>query len=101
MPNDVWSWTSCNVIINILFKASIFFPVIGKKNNQSSVTDADKEISTPGSTDKAGNVSGIIRFTLGLDRRPMLVFMFVIKTLVTSVIDTRICNFQESYHYES
>ena len=44
-------------------KASIF-PIIGKKNNQSSASDADQEIPTLGSTDNAGNsinlVSGII-----------------------------------------
>ena len=41
------------------------FNVIGKKNNQTSVSDADQEIPTLGSTDNAGNpvnlVSGIIR----------------------------------------
>ena len=43
----------------------ITFNVMGKKNNQSSVSDADREIPTIGSTDNAGNllnlVSGIIR----------------------------------------
>ena len=42
MPNDVLSWPSYNIIVNILFKASIF-PVIGKKNNQPWVTDPDQE----------------------------------------------------------
>ena len=41
-----------------------FFNVIGKKNNQTSVFDADREIPTLGSTDIAENlvslVSGII-----------------------------------------
>ena len=41
----------------------MIFPIIGKKNNQSSVSDADREIPTLGSTDNAGNsinlVSGI------------------------------------------
>ena len=32
--NGIRSWPSYNVIVNILFKASIF-PIIGKKNNQS------------------------------------------------------------------
>ena len=36
--------------VNILFKISIF-PIKGKKNNQSSVSDADREISTLNSTD--------------------------------------------------
>ena len=69
-PNDVWSWPSYNIIVNIFFKTSIF-PVIGKKNNQSSVFDADQEIPTLGSTDNAGNsvnlVSGIIRLLSGLN----------------------------------
>ena len=43
--------------------------VIGKENNQSSVSDADREIPTLGSTDNAGNsvnlVSGIIRLHSG------------------------------------
>ena len=41
-------------IVNILFKAKIF-PVIGEKYNQSSVSDADQEISTLGSMGKVGN----------------------------------------------
>ena len=47
------------------------FSIIGKKNNQPSVSDADREISTLGSTDNAGNsvklVSGIIRLSSGWD----------------------------------
>ena len=31
------------------------FNVIGKKNNQTSVSDADRQIPTLGSTDNAGN----------------------------------------------
>ena len=42
----------------------INFNIIGKKNTQTSVSDADREIQTLGSTDNAGNsvnfVSGII-----------------------------------------
>ena len=45
---------SYNVIVNILLKFR-FFPIIGKKHNQSSVSDADQEIPTIGSTDNAGN----------------------------------------------
>ena len=56
------------LIVNILFKTSIF-PIIGKKNHQSSVSDADREISTLGSTKNAGNsvnlVSCIIRLPSG------------------------------------
>ena len=41
------------------------FNVIGKKNNQTANSDADREIPTLGSTDNSGNsinlVSGIIR----------------------------------------
>ena len=58
------------LIVNILFKTSIF-PVIGKKNNQSSVSDADREIPTLGSTDNAKNlvnlVSGFVHFPLSWD----------------------------------
>ena len=40
------------------------FNVIGKKTNETSISDADREIHTLGSTDNAGNsvnlVSGII-----------------------------------------
>ena len=58
------------------------FNVIGKKNNQISVSNADREILTLGSTKNAGNsvnlVSGIIRLPSGLEfhalhRRPMIV----------------------------
>ena len=45
------------------------FNVIGKKNNQASVCDADREIPTLGFTDNAGNsvnlVFGIIRSPSG------------------------------------
>ena len=58
------------LIVNNLFKTSIF-QRIGKKNNQSSVSDADREISTLGPTDNAGNsvnlVSSIIRLPSGWD----------------------------------
>ena len=44
---------------------------IDEKNNQTSVSDADREIPTLGSTDKAGNsmgfVSGYIRLSSGWD----------------------------------
>ena len=56
--------------VNILFK-TLIFPIIGKRNNQSPVSDADREIPTLGSKDNAGNsvnlVSGIIRSTSGWD----------------------------------
>ena len=58
------------LIVNILFKTSIFQRIC-KKNNQSSVSDADREIPILGSTDNAGNsvklVSGIIRLPSGWD----------------------------------
>ena len=48
-----------------------FYSIIGKKNNQSSVSDTDLEIPTLGSTDNAGNsvnlVSGIIRLPSDTD----------------------------------
>ena len=60
------------LIVNILFKTSIF-PIIGKKNNQSSVFDADREVSTLRSKDNAGNsvnlISDIVRLPLvGISR---------------------------------
>ena len=58
------------LIVNILFKIR-FFSIMGRKNNQSSVFDADREISILGSTDNAGNsvnrISGFIRFPSGWD----------------------------------
>ena len=36
------------------------FNVIGKKNNQTMVSDADQEIPTLGSTDNAGNSVNLI-----------------------------------------
>ena len=45
------------------------FNVVCKKNNQTSISDVDREISTLGSTDNAGNsvnlISGIIRLPIG------------------------------------
>ena len=47
-----------------------YFNVIDKKNNQTSVSDADRQIPILGPTDNAINsvnlVSGIFPFTLGL-----------------------------------
>ena len=47
----------------------IVFNVIGKKSNETSFSDAGREIPTLGSTDNAGNlvnlVSGIIRILRG------------------------------------
>ena len=43
----------------ILFK-TLTFPIIGKKNNQSSVSDADWEIPTLGSMDNAGNLVNLV-----------------------------------------
>ena len=51
---DVRILPSYNVTVNILSKASIF-PIICKKNKQSSVFYPDQEIPTLGSTDNAGN----------------------------------------------
>ena len=56
------------LILNVVFK-TLNFQRIGKKNNQSSVFDADREISTLGSRDNAANkvnlVSGIIDLPSG------------------------------------
>ena len=53
---------------------AVIFPIIGKKarkNNQISVSDGDREIPTPRSTNNAGNsvnpVSDIIRLSSGRD----------------------------------
>ena len=49
----------------------MIFPIIGKKNNQSSVSDADREIPTLRLMDSAGNsvnlVSSFICLALGCD----------------------------------
>ena len=49
----------------------MIFNVMGKKNNQTYVSDADLEMPTLGSTDNAGNlvnlVSGIIRLPSSWD----------------------------------
>ena len=58
----------------------IILNVIGKKNNQTSVSNADREIPTLGATANAGNsvhlVPGIIRLPSGwvlcLHQRPMI-----------------------------
>ena len=65
-PNDVWKWSLCVKCQNV-------FNFIGKKNNQTLVSDADQEIPTFGSTDNAGNsvnlVSGIILLlSVGISR---------------------------------
>ena len=48
------------LIVNTLFKTLIFFQRIGKKNNQSSASDADSEIPTLGSPDNAGNEVNLV-----------------------------------------
>ena len=70
-PNDDRSRSLCryatwNVIKNGRRMIFNTFYVIGKKNNQTSVSNADREIPTLGSMDNAGNfVSGIIRLLSG------------------------------------
>ena len=70
-PNDVWSWPSYHVNCKYSFFKTSIIPIIGMKNSQSSVSDADREIPTLGSTANAGNevnlVSGIIRLPEGWD----------------------------------
>ena len=58
------------LIVNVLFKTSIFQRK-GKKNNHSSVSDADREIPTLRSTNNAGNSVNLVSvyrylFTVGL-----------------------------------
>ena len=63
------------------------FNLIGKKNNHTLVSDADREIPILGSTDNTGNevnlVSGIIRLPSDWDRRPMLDSIYLSKAGVT------------------
>ena len=55
---------------------------MGKKNNQTSGSDADRDTPTLGSSDNAGNevnlvsVSGIIHLPSDLRRRPMIDSIF-------------------------
>ena len=44
----------------LLLELAVIFPVIGKKNNQTSVSDADREIPTLGSMDSAGNLVNLV-----------------------------------------
>ena len=53
LPNDFRSWPS-------------FFPLIGKKNNQTSVSDADREIPTLGSPDNAGKLVNLVALSVYL-----------------------------------
>ena len=84
------------LIVNILFKTSIFQRM--GKNNQSTVSDASREIPSLGSTDNAGNsinlVFGIIRLPsklgfLCLHRRPMIYYKYL--SMVYGV-DRKICH---------
>ena len=56
------------LIVNVLFK-TLIFQRIGKTNNQSFVSNADREIPTLRSTDNAGNsvnlISNIIHLPSG------------------------------------
>ena len=45
--NDVGSWLSYKDIVNTLFKASMF-PIMGEKNNQSLVSNADQKSQPSG-----------------------------------------------------
>ena len=53
---------------------------MGKKNNQTSGSDADRDTPTLGSSDNAGNevnlVYGIIHLPSDLRRRPMIDSIF-------------------------
>ena len=62
--------TKCDVNF-FVYKRYVIFPIIGKKNNQTPISDADREIPTLGSTDNTRNslnlVSGISRLPSGWD----------------------------------
>ena len=64
-PNDVRSWSSYNVNCKNFKEIIQFYSLIGKKNNQSPFSDADREIPNRGSMYNDENtvnlVSGIIR----------------------------------------
>ena len=47
-PNDVRSWPSYNVNSKNCKELIRFYSIIGKKNNQSSVADADRDIPARG-----------------------------------------------------
>ena len=70
-PNNVRSWPSNNENCKNLQEIIRFYSRISKKNTQSLVSNADREIPTLGSTDNAGNevyrVSGTIRLPSGWD----------------------------------
>ena len=53
--NDVRSWPSNNVFCKNFKEIIRFYSIIGKKYNQLSASDADREIPTLGPTDNAGN----------------------------------------------
>ena len=61
--------TRRNAKLRMTFGVGRHFLIIGKKNNQTSASDADREIPILGSTDNAGNsvnlVSVIIRLPSG------------------------------------
>ena len=64
-PNDVGNRSLCDVKYPTI-KEMTFFNVIGKKNNQTSISDADREIPTLGLKDNAGNEVQHYPLTLGL-----------------------------------
>ena len=69
--NDVWSWPSYSLNCKNFKEIIRFYSMIGKKNNQSWVSVADREIPTLRSTNNAVNlvnlVSGIICLPSGWD----------------------------------
>ena len=71
------------------------FNVLSKKNNQTSTSDAEREIPTIGSTDNAGNsvnlVSGIIclpsgwDFSVCIENRCYILFILYITKVLFSL----------------
>ena len=76
--NDIWNWPPYRVNCK-KFKEIIFYSIIAKKNNQSSVSDADQEIPNLWSTDNARFLPSFLHYQLthglgflGLHRRLMI-----------------------------
>ena len=58
--NYVRSWAPYSINCRSSKEIIRFYSIIGKKTNQLSVSDADQEIPTLGSTDNAGNMVNLV-----------------------------------------
>ena len=56
----------------------MYYPVIGEKNNQSSVSDADEKLQPSGETRFRQYLLTVGFGALGLHRRPMIDYIFII-----------------------